>query len=165
VSYHDQPPHYLSSRENWQLEANQVGTAGEETFAFALAKHLPSHYTVHHQPPKLVIYTEGRGIKLDSKVTNTKTGKCLFIENKAGNNGGNAHERVYKFLSEPLQRKVREEHNTVDSPFFLVFSGKTFQGQKYQDEINLLLCESNYAIMEPKHANISEVAARIMEIV
>ena len=87
MSYHDYAPHYLAGRKNWQLEANQVGTAGEEAFASALAQHLPSYYTVHHQPPKLVIYTEGRGIKLDSKIINTKTGKCLFIENKARNNG------------------------------------------------------------------------------
>ena len=165
MSYHDFSPHHLSDRENWQLEANQVGTAGEETFAVALAKHLPSHYTVHHQPPKLVIYSGNRGIKLDSKVTNTLTGKSLYIENKTGNNGGNAHERVYKFLSRPLQRKIQLEHNTPENPFFLVFSGKTFQGQKYQDEIELLLSDSNYAIMEPEHANIKEVAAKIMEII
>jgi hypothetical protein len=53
----------------------------------------------------------------------------------------------------------------VEEPFFLVFSGGTFQGQKYQDEIKLLLEDSNYAIMEPEFANIVEVASRIMEIV
>ena len=53
----------------------------------------------------------------------------------------------------------------VNEPFFLVFSGITFQGQKYQDEINLLLEGSNYAIMKPEFANIKDVAKRIMEIV
>jgi hypothetical protein len=50
-------------------------------------------------------------------------------------------------------------------PFFMVFSGKTFQLQKYQDEISLLLENENHAIMEPGFANIKLVAQQIMEIV
>ena len=47
----------------------------------------------------------------------------------------------------------------------MVFSGETFQGQKYKDEISLLLEEENHAIMEPDFANIESVAKQIMEIV
>jgi hypothetical protein len=37
--------------------------------------------------------------------------------------------------------------------------------QKYKDEINLLLEDSNYVIMEPEYENIQQVAQQIMEIV
>jgi len=155
----------LSDRDNWQKYARVIGDAGEHTFASAIAKHLPEHYDIVYKPKKLVIYSGGKGIKLDSVIINTQTGKRLFIENKTGNKGGNAHERVYKFLSEPLKKIMRSQFGTVDEPFFLVFSGKTFQGQKYKDEINLLLEDSNYAIMEPENGNIEQVAQQIMEIV
>tara|TARA_R100000808_G_C2138007_1_gene146057 strand:+ start:294 stop:776 length:483 start_codon:yes stop_codon:yes gene_type:complete len=156
---------HLSKRENWQMGARIIGDAGENDFATLLAQQLPSHYTVRHKPKKLVVYSEGRGIKLDTLVTNDITNKNLYIEKKTGNNGGNAHERVYKFLSVPLKRVVREKYNTVTEPFFMVFSGKTFQGQKYKDELSLLLEGQNHAIMEPDFTNISQVAKQIMEIV
>ena len=155
----------LSNRANWQMGARIVGDAGENDFAFLLAKELPEHYIVQHKPKKLVVYGDGKGIKLDTLVTNSITNKNLFIENKTGNNGGNAHERVYKFLAPGLKRVVREKYNTVDQPFFMVFSGKNFQGKKYKDEISLLLEEENHAIMDPDNGNIRNVAQQIMEIV
>ena len=174
MSYHDYPNENnvwsfhsnLSDRKKWQDQAAKTGHGGENAFAIILRSALPAHYEVVTKPPKLQVYSEGRGIVLDLKVINKVTGKCLYIEKKTGNNGGNAHERVYKYLSESLKRRVRRDDPTlVEEPFFLVFSGHTFQGQKYQDEINLLLEDSNYAIMEPDFANIDDVASKIMEIV
>tara|TARA_Y100000593_G_scaffold72456_1_gene133079 strand:- start:31 stop:513 length:483 start_codon:yes stop_codon:yes gene_type:complete len=155
----------LSQRDNWQMGARIVGDAGEEDFATQIAPELALHYKVIHRPPKLQVYSEGRGIVLDCLIVNTLTGKCVYVEKKTGNNGGNAHERAYKFLSPALKRAVREKYNTVEEPFFLVFSGKTFQGQKYKDEISLLLEGENHAIMDPDFANIKQVAQQIMEIV
>tara|TARA_B100000131_G_scaffold299944_1_gene320896 strand:- start:178 stop:660 length:483 start_codon:yes stop_codon:yes gene_type:complete len=155
----------LSNRTNWQMGARISGDAGERTFAAQVAPYLGAQYVVQHRPPKLKIYSEEKGIKLDTRITNTVTGLSLYIENKEGNNGGNAHERVYKFLSPALKRVVRETFNTVENPFFLVFSGRTFQGQKYKDEINLLCEGENYAIMTSDYENIQEVANQIMEIV
>jgi hypothetical protein len=155
----------LSIRNNWQKQARNTGDEGEESFVMEIAKHLPEHYNIIHKPKKLVIYPNGRGIKLDSVITNTITGKSLYFENKKGNNAGNAHERVYKYLSEPLKRLVREKYNTVEEPFFLIFSGDTFQKEKYKNEITLLLEGSNYAIIEPSFKNIQQIAKQIMEIV
>tara|TARA_R100000234_G_C4930566_1_gene148303 strand:- start:85 stop:570 length:486 start_codon:yes stop_codon:yes gene_type:complete len=155
---------HLSDRSNWQKGARIVGDAGENDFIYHLRPLLPSSYVIRHKPEKLVIYSSNKGIKLDSKIVNTETGKCLFIEKKTGNNGGNAHERVYKFMSPSLKRKIIKEHNAVDQPFFLVFSGKTFQGQKYQDELELLLEEENYIIMEQGFSNIAEAASKITEV-
>jgi hypothetical protein len=155
----------LSKRSNWQKSARLIGNAGESTFASLLAKNLPEHYEVVYKPKKLVIYSNKKGILLDSMVCNKKTGKVLYVENKTGNNGGNAHERAYKFLSEPLKRLMVERFGTVREPVFFVFSGKTFQGQKYQDELGLLLKDSNYAIMQLENENIKQVVNQIMEIV
>jgi len=155
----------LSQRNNWQMGARITGDAGENDFASRISEHLPTHYLVEHKPSKLPIYSGGRGIVLDTKITNTETGKSLFVEKKTGNNGGNAHERVYKYLSVPLKKLVCEQYNTAQDPFFMVFSGVTFQGQKYIDEISLLLEGSQYAIAEPDFANIKGIARQIMDIV
>lgn len=155
----------LSQRDNWQMGARIVGDAGEADFATLIATALPSHYTIIHKPPKLQVYSEGRGIVLDTLIINTRTEGRLYVEKKTGNNGGNAHERAYKFLSPALKRVVREKYNTVEEPFFMVFSGKTFQGQKYKDELSLLLEGENHAIMDPGFRNIGAVAKQIMEIV
>ena len=156
---------HLSNRENWQMGARIVGDGGENQFVEALAGHLQAHYNVELKPPKLKVYEGDKGVVLDAKVTNTQTGRSIFVEKKTGNNGGNAHERVYKFLAPALKRKVSEMHNTPDNPFFLVFSGETFQKPKYQNEFNLLLEDAEYAIMKPNFSNIGEVANRIMEII
>jgi len=156
---------HLANRSNWQYGARVVGDAGENTFAIKIAEQLPVYYTVEVKPAKLLVYNDVNGIMLDTKITNTQTGKSLFVEKKTGNNGGNAHERAYKFLSRPLKERVRELENTSDDPFFIVFSGKTFQNKKYQDEIALNLADANYAIMESGFANIASVAEQIVEIV
>jgi hypothetical protein len=155
---------HLSNRTNWQAHANLVGSKGETEFATALSKSLTSDYTVELKPAKLLVYGS-RGVVLDVKVTNNNTGKSLFIEKKTGNNGGNAHERVYKFLSPALKRYVSEKYNTPSNPFYLVFSGDTFQGEKYQNEFKLLLEDENYSIMKPNFSNIDEVANNVMEII
>ena len=156
---------HLSKRANWQAYARVIGDKGEVDLVNTLATHLPSYYEIELKPSKLRIYEEGKGIILDARIINTKTGKVLYIEKKTGNNGGNAHERVYKFLSEGLKNAVRHKYNTVDEPFYLIFSGKTFQEEKYQNEFKVLLQDQQYAILEPDFKNIAAVAADIMEIV
>jgi len=156
---------HLSERENWQRGARIIGDAGENSLCYKLSQYLLQHYVIEHRPSKLSVYGDKKGIILDAKIMNTETGKCLFLEKKTGNNGGNAHERVYKFLSPGLKKVVKNKYNTVEDPFFLVFSGQTFQRKKYRDELSLLLEEENYAIVNEQWSNISQVAEQIMEIV
>ena len=156
---------HLAKRDNWQRAARVVGDKGELELVKKLAAHMPAHYEIELKPAKLRVYDEGKGIILDARVRNTITGKSLYIEKKTGNNGGNAHERVYKFLSEGLKKIVRYKYNTVDDPFYLIFSGKTFQEDKYQNEFKVLLEDQQYAVVEPGFKNIAEVATGIMEIV
>lgn len=154
----------LSARDTkWVNEARITGDTGEMTFMEQLKRCLPSYYAVV-KPPKLKVYNDTNGIVLDLCVRNLESGKGLLVEKKTGNNGGNAHERVYKFLSPALQRKVSSDYDMVEKPFVFVFSGKTFQKQKYQDEISLLLEDETYFIMEPGYTNISSVAEKIKEI-
>jgi len=47
----------------------------------------------------------------------------------------------------------------------MVFSGETFQGEKYQNEFKLLLEGENYAVMDKNFGNIKKVAEDIMGIV
>jgi hypothetical protein len=157
---------HLSNRENWQMGARIIGDGGEDQFVKHLAENLPTHYTVQLKPPKLKVYDNGKGIVLDAKVTNNKTNQSIFVEKKTGNNGGNAHERAYKFTCDGLKERVREIHpETPNNPFFLVFSGDTFQRPKYQSELKTNLKGNPYAIMKPNFSNISAVAEQIMEII
>ena len=156
---------HLSERSNWQMGASVTGKGGEDDFAAAIAPSLPSPYEVVKRPKKLQVYSGGRGIVLDCKIINHETGKSVLIENKTGNNGGNAHERVYKFLAPALKQKVRSLNpSLIEAPFYLIFSGETFQGQKYQDELSLLLKEENYDIIQSGYENIESVAKNIMEL-
>jgi len=157
---------HLSNRENWQMGARITGDSGENEFVRHLAKSLPDHYTVQLKPPKVKIYPNDKGIILDAKVTNNKTDRFVFVEKKTGNNGGNAHERVYKMVTEGVVKKVRKMHpNTPKYPIFLAFSGDTFQREDYQDKLEVDLDGVPYAIIEPDFANIEDVAEQIMEII
>ena len=78
MSYHDYPPHYLSDREKWQDLAAETGMAGEINFAAALRRALPSHYEVIEEPPKLKVYSGGRGIVLDLKIYGIIAMELLF---------------------------------------------------------------------------------------
>ena len=157
---------HLSNRDStWVSEARKTGDSGEKTFAEHLRSLLSEQYSVIEKPPKLVVYPGGKGVVLDALIVNKNTGKSLYVENKAGDKGGNAHERVYKFLSPGLKDSVRETYNTVEQPFFLVFSGDTFQRDKYQNEFKLLLRDENYAIIEPEFANMKQIVEQIKEIV
>ena len=119
---------HLSKRGNWQRGARIIGDKGENDIVSALASELPDHYEIHLKPPKLKVYPAGRGIALDALITNKESGKKLFLEKKTGNNGGNAHERVYKFLSPSLQKKVsgvlvRPTHQVLIYYLYLLRSG------------------------------------------
>ena len=85
---------HLSNRENWQMGARITGDHGENQFIEKISPLLPSHYEIVPKPKKIVIYSDNKGIELDSKIINHKTGKCLFVEKKSGNQGGNATEEL-----------------------------------------------------------------------
>lgn len=154
----------LSARDtSWVKEARIIGDSGEMTFMEQLKRCLPSYYAVV-KPDKLKVYNDKNGIVLDLCVRNLESGKGLLVEKKTGNNGGNAHERAYKFLSPALQRKVSTDYDMIEKPFVFIFSGETFQKQKYQDEIGLLLENETYFIMEPGYTNIFDVADKIQEL-
>jgi hypothetical protein len=177
----------LSQRDNWQMGANRTGLKAEKRFSSRIAEVLPAHYEVTHKPEKIVVYSDGKGIQPDTKITNRETGKCLFIEKKAGNRGGNAtEERATKYLSRGLKRKVKEQFDTPDEPFFTVFSGDIFNGRDgkltpfvvesksgkqkviprlYREKVHTFFEGENYAIMDADFSNIHEVAKQIMDIV
>jgi hypothetical protein len=179
---------HLSNRANsWQKLANKVGSKGENVFAEMMKGHLPDHYRVVPKPGKIVLYSNKKGVELDCKIENTLTGKELFVEVKSGNNGGNAHERGYKFASPMMQERVHKLcPNTPPNPFFWVFAGKTFASpesyiheygskgkiktkkvdpQKYRDEFETIIPKDRYAIVDLDLSNVSEIARKVMDII
>jgi len=163
---------HLSKRDtSWVGEARITGDLGEQNFAVLMENTLPDHYEVNPSPKKIVLYSNGKGVVLDTKITNSITGKCLFVEKKSGGaGGGNAHERAGKFLSKRIQERVSEMYDTVEDPFFFVFSGKTFnqkndKGVKYRDELREMFHYSQYAVLKEGNSNYKEIAQQIMEII
>jgi len=184
---------HLSERKNWQQDARQTGDLGENRAVEAFAAHLPSHYAVSLKPPKIPIYSNGKGIVLDAEIYNTQTGKRLLVESKRGDNGGNAtEERAYKFAVPGLKRAVHAQvPDLCDEPFFIIFSGKIFNGENgdrqpyyiertnkkgetkrtkitpeiYREKVQTGLWGQNYAIADHEFSNAHEIAQQIMEII
>ena len=183
---------HLANRGNWQLGARVTGDSGENDFVKYLAACLPDYYEVILKPPKIPIYSGGRGIVLDVAIVNTKTGETLFIEVKTGKQGGNAtEERAGKFLSDGIKRRIKQYHTTPAEPVFCVFAGKIFNGESgtlnkyiiervnkrgkitrstvdprfYREKVEVQMEGKPYAIMDHNYANITEVAKQIMKIV
>ena len=135
---------FLSGRDNWQDAASQDAKKDETRAAVLLSGFLGDDYMIMTKPKELRRIYGGYGIVPDACVINNVTGKRLYIENKWGKNGGNAHERCYKYLSKPLQSKVRSMFDTPEMPFFWIFSGPTFQKKKYLQEITMMLADYEY---------------------
>jgi len=169
----------LSNRTNWQMGASVTGKRGENGFASKIAPCLPSHYVVENKPPKIPIYSGGKGVALDTYIVNTKTNKSVLVEVKSGSNGGNAHERAYKYLSEGMRKTLRSKDPTlVSEAVFYAFSGRTFFGngsfrsssgtnvdpQKYQDEFAVTIPSHLYSISDSSFTNIKEVAEKITNL-
>jgi hypothetical protein len=155
----------LSGRNNeWVLKAREVGDSGEYDFTAALKRSLPSEdYCITPKPRHLAKIYGNYGIVPDLIVTNISTNKSLFVEKKTGSHGGNAHERVYKYLSPPLVKLVQSKMNVPTNPFLFVFSGKTFKKKKYVQEISLLLghMPDNYFVWDGTQESVDEYANKI----
>jgi|10_taG_2_1085330.scaffolds.fasta_scaffold03737_3 hypothetical protein len=173
---------HLSKRDNWQRGANLIGKAGENAWALAHALYMPDHYE-WRKAHKVVIYPDGRGIVPDLILTNTLTGMSVYWEIKSGNNGGNAHERAYKYLSQPACEDIRKASpnlNLIDDPIMFGFVGRTFSGDafitegknpskvypsRYQEELSLFLRGRNWFTLNEDHSWAEKNATQIMEIV
>lgn len=150
---------HLSNRDSsWVSEARIVGNNGESSLEQYLTSFLPSHYCIISKPKDLKNIYGQHGIIPDLAIINTTNNKRIYIEKKTGNNGGNAHERAYKYLSPSLKAKVKHFYNVPDEPFVFVFSGDTFKKKKYVEEISLVLghIPDNYLILDGSSGQIEK---------
>lgn len=170
----------LSNRLPWQDEANKSGKKAESDFYKVLKANLPpNEFCVINSPKKNIIYSNNKGIKLDTLVVNNRTKKAVYFEIKYGENGGNAHERCYKYLT-PLKEELRNvAENTYgftlhEQPVWFGFSGKTFNNNtiyevkgnkkskkidpsKYRDELNIAFKNSKYYFLGNNTNNFHDV--------
>lgn len=143
-------------RRKWQDYGGSHATVAEHSFIDVFSKLFEgTDYEVISQPTVFkdiyvnvdlpqeeldAIYTPDmpitkHGIQPDGAITNTKTGKTIFIEIKrqdgwvegkprsAGR--GNAHERLCKYFTPGLLKELREagKIQAPDLPFWIVFQG------------------------------------------
>jgi hypothetical protein len=158
----------LSSRNpDWVKKARKVGDEGESNLYDMLESTLDSNkYKIVLKPRDLTRIYGKHGIIPDLCIINKENNCRIFIEKKTGNNGGNAHERAYKYLSPSLKEKVKANFKTPSEPFFFVFSGKTFDDYKYKEEISCLLAHipNNYVILnDVDSTKICEMLISLLE--
>jgi hypothetical protein len=171
----------LSNRGNWQKLANNRGKKTESAFSKKLKELLPSHFTVINKPNKNIIYSNNKGVELDTLVINNNTNKGVYFEIKSGENGGNAHERACKFLT-PIANVIKETVETttnitlLDQPIWFGFTGKTFNNEvpysngkinvdpvKYRDEISIAFKNHKYFLLGNNTEKCDEVVKSLIE--
>lgn len=174
----------LSTRDNWQAEANKTGLSGEKLVGVKLHSVLPSHYDIERRPPKLVMYSGNKGIVLDLKVANRETGKSIYLEVKTGERGGNAtEERAAKFLSHGIVRRIKKlDPSVTDNPVMSVFQGSIFEGTEpfkiydkkgkatnidpvtYREKVDVIFEGHPYAIICSQRDSYADLARKIEDI-
>lgn len=171
----------LSNRDNWQILANSRGKNTESDFSRKIKELLPNHFTVIHKPNKNIIYSNNKGVELDTLVINNNTNKGVYFEIKSGENGGNAHERACKFLT-PIASAIKEtvEKTTnitlLEQPIWFGFTGKTFNNEtpyrkgktnidpvKYRDEISIAFKNHKYFLLGNNTEKCDEVVKCLID--
>ena len=158
----------LSKRKNWQNQTSKSAKKAENTSISLLRESRENKYNFHVQP---MLSFGDWNFKPEVLIVNPKNDKMVVLDNKNGNNGGNAHERSYRYFS-PMFLK---------SPYqpFLLFTGKTFASEepyyvenksgkrtrinpeKYRNEFKELIPEENYSILNLDSSNLEEVVAKL----
>ena len=112
---------HLSERENWQTETGKKASRNEARTHSLLTERLdPTGYSVKKKPKITIGETV---IQPELLIENLRNGKKIIIDDKLGLNGGNAHERCYRYVA---NRKVEK------AGYFplIVFSGRTFTAKE-----------------------------------
>jgi hypothetical protein len=162
----------LSERENWQSETLEKATRNEmRTHSILVSKLDQSVYTISVKP-KLKI--GNLKIVPELMIKNVITGKKMIIDDKYGDNGGNAHERCYKYFTGAVKK--------AGFIPMVVFSGRTFSEErkysvttkkgnkasinpeKYRNEFLSLLELDDYFIVQQDLSNQDELTEKIKRI-
>ena len=162
---------HLSQRDNWQTETGYNATRNEKRTEKLLSETLEtSQYKITKKP---TIQVGNLKLKPELLIENLSNGNKLLIDDKLGENGGNAHERVYKYFTKKIERAGYIP--------LAVFSGKTFANpepynvwtkgkrvkvnpQKYKNEFRELLDEDQYIIMELDGSNRQQLVDLVKKL-
>jgi hypothetical protein len=163
---------HLSVRDNWQDDTSKKARHNEDRTYSILFSELDRDTYKIELKPKLRIGEASFVPEL--LVENITTGKKMIIDDKYGDNGGNAHERCYRYFTGQVK----------ESGFIpmVVFSGRTFaeekpyylitkngkkvrvNPQKYREELSSLLQPTDYFIFKQDLSNQKELIDRITSI-
>lgn len=112
----------LSRRANWQEKASISGSGRDEVAFKVLQTYLRGQvdYEVVIKPKHLSRIYGKWGIIPDFAITYIPSRRVAFIESKRQKEGGNAHERVCKYLAPGIQTRCANIAR-LDKPFFFIF--------------------------------------------
>lgn len=161
---------HLSERDNWQTKTGNDANKNEQQTHALLRERLDTvKYSIKKKSKILIGKTT---ICPELLIENTKNGKKVVIDDKLGKNGGNAHERCYRYFA---NNRVEKAGYTP----IIVFSGPTFAAkdkfkvyhkkgttsvnpEKYRQEFEDFLEPEQYFISDG--SNIEILVKRIEEI-
>jgi len=146
---------HLSKRKNWQTVTSAKVAKNEKRTRTLLVESLNSKkFEITIKP---IVLIGKLTLKPELVVKNPRTGAKVIIDDKLGNNGGNAHERCYKYCTGKVEKAGYKP--------LIIFSGKTFASkkpysykdkkgkkikvnpQRYRDEFEELLDPEQYFIL------------------
>lgn len=172
---------HLSERDNWQTETGTKAKKNEKKTHKLLNENLDSEtYKITVQP---LISVGKETIKPELCIENKVNKKRLLLDDKLGQNGGNAHERLYGYFT----TKRLFQFSEMNCVPLAVLSGRTFAAskpfiitrydkknnkyvntsvnpQKYRDQLESRLNPDNYFIMNLDNSNILELVKLIKKL-
>lgn len=110
---------HLKQRKNWQTETNKKAKLNENKTYQGLSEFLGDEYAIAVQP-RMTFGLER--IQPELCIENLSNGKKIILDDKHGENGGNAHERLYGYYTPGLTTQF-EKQNCIALG---VLSGRTF---------------------------------------
>ena len=172
---------HLSKRDNWQTNTGKKAKRNEKKSFKLLNESLDREkYSITVQP---TISIALETIRPELCIENTLNGKKLLLDDKLGENGGNAHERLYGYFT-PKRLKQFQDINCTP---LVLLSGRTFAAkkpfivtrydkknnkytntsvnpQKYRDQLESRLEKDNYFIMSLDNSNCRELVNLIEKL-
>ncbi len=99
------------------------------------------------------------GIHPDIKILHKPTKKVYFIECKAQNDAGNAHERCAKYASPSVLKAIQRKFGSEHHPIGYVFSGELVNKKKYILELQMTyrFAESHLVLWPPTRPAVTMI--------
>lgn len=128
----------LANRPEWQRRAAIRGNEAECAFQISMKQHLEnSNITLTHRPNNFLKLYGQTGIVPNFMIHEETTHKIVLAEVTRQQAGGNAHERVCRYMMPGMLRGIREIANQNEKviPIWWIFTDDVAADDSYRQKI------------------------------